>query len=330
VLEDMYGKNGYAMLVDEGGSYQEQSGTVFAVPGIAEKGYLDTRVTVKTPGGHSSLPPDHTSIGILAQMLVHLEANPIPAVLRRATPLYRAMQCYAEHGKGLPDALRDALRKSVHSDKHLKQAQDILFKDPDIRSLAGTTQAIDLVQGGHKTNALPEEAWAVINHRVATDSSISATQKSDTQRLVELAERFNLSFTAFGQQISPAGAHAYRGSLTLEDAWNSALEPAPITPTGADAVPFQVLSGTIRAVHNRGGPRNESDIVVAPGIMGGNTDTLFYWNLTEHIFRYNHNNADGGDGNIHTINEHIRVDDFIETIRFFAALILNADETAAM
>ena len=60
VLESMYGKNGFALLVDEGGSFGETFGTVFANLAIAEKGYTDTRVTVATPGGHSSLPPEHT------------------------------------------------------------------------------------------------------------------------------------------------------------------------------------------------------------------------------------------------------------------------------
>ena len=34
--------------------------TIFATPGIAEKGYLDARIAVSTPGGHSSVPPSHT------------------------------------------------------------------------------------------------------------------------------------------------------------------------------------------------------------------------------------------------------------------------------
>ena len=40
--------------------YHEQSGAVFATPGIAEKGYLDVRLEVSSPGGHSSVPPAHT------------------------------------------------------------------------------------------------------------------------------------------------------------------------------------------------------------------------------------------------------------------------------
>jgi len=35
-------------------------GSIIAVPGVTEKGYVDTRVTVSTAGGHSSVPPPHT------------------------------------------------------------------------------------------------------------------------------------------------------------------------------------------------------------------------------------------------------------------------------
>ena len=33
--------------------FGEMFGTVFATPGIAEKGYIDVRVDVSSPGGHS-------------------------------------------------------------------------------------------------------------------------------------------------------------------------------------------------------------------------------------------------------------------------------------
>lgn len=103
------------------------------------------------------------------------------------------------------------------------------------------------------------------------------------------------------------------------------LEPAPITPV--DEHPYELLSGTIKATYNkhRGRAlRGEDEIVIAPGIMSGNTgeqygyfpprvtaktlivDTRHYWGLTEHIFRYNHRNQGNGSalaGGVHTTNE---------------------------
>lgn len=176
-----------------------------------------------------------------------------------------------------------------------------------LNSLVTTTQAIDLIGGGVKSNALPELAWAVVNRRISVLSSVGEVQAHDTALLKHLAKTFNLTYNAFGTQISEDGVPA-SGTLTLSSAFQTGLEPAPITPTGADAAPYQLLSGTIKATYNthRSLAFNDADsVIVAPSIMSGNTDTRFYWKLSPHIFRYNHHNAVGGDfaSGIHTVNE---------------------------
>ncbi|KAI0629289.1 carboxypeptidase S [Trametes polyzona] len=329
-LLSTYGKNAFLLLVDEGGGFANEFGSVVATPAIAEKGYIDVRVEVTSPGGHSSVPPEHTTIGLLSRLLVHYEANPYEARLSRGTPMYWKSQCLAAHASDVPHKLRRALKRAVKSDKALKQAQGLLFEDSTFRALVGTTQAIDLINGGVKTNALPEQAWAVVNHRIATDSSVDAVKEHDTALLKGLAHAFNLSYTAFGSQITGKDAPAY-GTLTISDAWGASLEPAPISPI--DAPEYALLSGTIKATYNaHRGLEGDDNIVVAPGIMSGNTDTRYYWALTPHIYRYNHYNARNGtalNNGVHTINESIEADAFLEMIKFFTTLILNADEFRA-
>lgn len=47
--------------IDEGVTLvEEHEGIKYAHPGTAEKGYVDVIVKVKTSGGHSSMPPEHT------------------------------------------------------------------------------------------------------------------------------------------------------------------------------------------------------------------------------------------------------------------------------
>ena len=170
-----------------------------------------------------------------------------------------------------------------------------MIKDPFYKPLIGTTQAIDLVRGGVKTNALPEEAWAVVNHRIATqrsvfciqveiqiliylsltwgfaNSSVAAVQKRDASLLKHLAKEFNLTYTAFGSVISTEDGLSV-GTLTLTDSWGTALEPAPTTPTGEDSAPWQLLSGTIKATYNaHRGQEGEDTIIVSPGTATGNT-----------------------------------------------------------
>jgi len=327
-LENAYGENGFAMIVDEGSGFTSEFGSVIASPGIAEKGYLDVRDEVTAPGGHSSVPPPHTSIGILSALLVHYEQNPYKIKLRRNEPVFTMLQCFAEHAKVMPSNLRRMIKMSVHSDKALESLQSFVTKNGMLDSLVTTTQAIDLIQGGVKSNALPELAWALVNHRISVLSSLSEVQAHDTYLLKHLAKTFNLTYSAFGTQVSEEGAPA-SGTLTLSDAFQNGLEPAPITPTGPDVAPYQLLSGTIKATYNAHRSIDDPDsIIVAPGIMSGNTDTRFYWKLSQHIFRYNHYNSAGKNllSGVHTVNEFTNVDAFLEMIRFFSTLILNADE----
>ncbi|KAG1814515.1 hypothetical protein EV424DRAFT_1629754 [Suillus variegatus] len=328
---ERFGENAFAMLLDEGSGYGEVYGRAIAVPAIAEKGNVNVQIKVTSPGGHSSLPPPHTSIGMLAELLVQYEKNPFETHLTRGSPTYRNAQCMAQYAPGVSSSLKEHMLHAEHCDEALRAAEEELFKDRTFMSLVGTTQAIDLVDGGVKVNALPEQAWAIVNHRISTESSIAATKMRDIELLKSLANDFNLSYTAFGSYVSNEDAPSY-GTLTLSTAFGDGLEPAPVTPSGEDAAPFRLLSGTIKAAYNSHRNISGSDaIIVSPGIMSGNTDTRFYWKLTDHIFRYGHLEAAGGGSlpsGVHTVNEAISIDGFVGMIGFYTTLVLNVDESS--
>ena len=231
----------------------------------------------------------------MSRLLVEYEANPIKPHLEHDTPVYSTIQCVGQYAKNLPAHLRYLIKSSVHSVRAFRKLEAELTRDPFYSALIGTTQAIDLVQGGVKSNALPEEAWAFINHRIATQrsvfcihtrkfavfihtthlwlasSSISAVQQRDTDVLKHLAKEFNLTYTAFGSAISTEDGPA-AGTLTLTDAFGTTLEPAPVMPASGNSAPWQLLSGTIKATFNaHRGLDGADNIIVSPGIMSGNT-----------------------------------------------------------
>lgn len=105
---------------------------------------------------------------MLSKLLVEFEANPYPVILDRTTPVYETLQCLAEYAPELPKKNRRLIKKSLNSDKALSALAKELSKDVAVKSLIVTTQAIDLIGGGVKANALPEQAWAVVDHRIAT------------------------------------------------------------------------------------------------------------------------------------------------------------------
>ncbi|KAJ2990099.1 hypothetical protein NUW54_g8579 [Trametes sanguinea] len=55
-----YGEYAFSILVDEGGGYRVSDDVIMSTPGVAEKGKFDVRFEISAPGGHSSVPPEHT------------------------------------------------------------------------------------------------------------------------------------------------------------------------------------------------------------------------------------------------------------------------------
>ncbi|KAF9041001.1 carboxypeptidase S [Hymenopellis radicata] len=326
-LLEMYGENSMAFVLDETGSFSEQFGHVFAMAGVTEKGFMNVKMEVDTPGGHSSIPPRSTGIGILSRMVVEFEEDPFMIHLERQTPTYDLFQCFAEYGKDMPDELRATIKEAAQSDEALSEVENILFHDPLFKSLVATTQPVDMIHGGVKSNALPEQAWAVVNHRISTQSSVAQTQKHDTDLLIPLAHRFNLTYTAFGKDVTEMDVPS-KGSLTLSSF--QTIPPAPVTPSsGKNAAAYELLSGTIKATYNSHRALEGDNIAVTPGMPTGNTDSRYYWSLSENILRYNHHIADPMLGQ-HTVNEYLSLDAYLEIIRFFTTLILNADESTTL
>jgi Gly-Xaa carboxypeptidase len=165
-------------------------------------------VSVSAAAGHSSVPPDHTSIGYLSHLIVHLESNPHPLHLTRKNPFYSALVCAASYGS-LPRPMDALVKGSLTDDNALYQLEGWLRTQKQFKPLIGTSQAVDLTGGGHKVNALPETAWAVINHRIGIDSSTAELKERTVRLISEKARELNLTLTAFGQDVlsSPGVAH---------------------------------------------------------------------------------------------------------------------------
>lgn len=86
LLLERYGPDSFYAVLDEGGqSLVEQDGVYLALPGTGEKGSTDVVIGLNTPGGHSLVPPAHTSIGLLSKLISDLEDNPFEAIFSQET-----------------------------------------------------------------------------------------------------------------------------------------------------------------------------------------------------------------------------------------------------
>jgi Gly-Xaa carboxypeptidase len=230
---------------------------------------------------------------------------------------FTTLQCAAEHGSEMNSWLRKTIQKSLTSKKAAKTVADYLSTE-DIykRYLMQTSQAVDLVSGGVKINALPEKVYAVVNHRIAVESRTKDV-RSNLQSLIEneILKKFSMSLDAWGDVTGNTSTTAV-GQIILED-FDKPLEPSPVSPFDTDA--YKTFTGTIKQVFG-------GEYIVAPSLMTGNTDTKYYWALSRNIYRFTPV-RDEGRANAHTVDERIGMTEHVEGVKFYSQMIFNGDKS---
>ncbi len=104
----------------------------------------------------------------MSALIVQLEANSYTPHLYRNDTYYTNLQCQAAYDPDLDGNLRSLITRSLTSDRALSNLESQIFKtSPQYKAMGGTTQAVDIIGGGVKVNALPEDAFAIVNHRIA-------------------------------------------------------------------------------------------------------------------------------------------------------------------
>ncbi|KAJ6556014.1 hypothetical protein B0H19DRAFT_1151782 [Mycena capillaripes] len=305
-LESVYGLNGIFMIVDEGEYVMEDYfGRTWIAPATGEKGSTNIKLSVNVPGGHSSIPPPHTAIGILSALVATIEAHPPPVTLSPANPFAAFAMCLAEYGT-IDEGLRNAL---AHERTWPVAAKIMADQSLGDAARLSTTQAVDIVAGGVKVNALPEEAHAIVNVRMNLDDSISRIEDRYLTLLAPEAVRFNLSVVGFGDDPPPGVTHYLR----FERPGLSA-EASPVTP--AEGAAWEVFART--SLHLW------PDAIVAPYLMTGGTDTRDYVRLARAIYRFRAM-RESEKYNTHAVDERVHINGHMSAIEWVHAFIQNAD-----
>ena len=226
-LETKYGRDSMAMQVDEGSGMMEVWGQLYATPAVAEKGYLDVEIKVETLGGHSSVPPPHTGIGYASLIIAQLESHPHSTYLNRESPLVNFLSCVAQTAPEFPPGLKRSVDRAAHDKRALKSLEDWWVYDSSTsvpamkpgmgKAMVSTTQAIDVVRGGLKVNALPEVVTITINHRVSIAETTTQLQHRLGEVVTPVAKEYDLALEAFGKVVHTGAA----GKVTISVAFNS-------------------------------------------------------------------------------------------------------------
>jgi carboxypeptidase PM20D1 len=206
------------MVLDEGGTIKTDGVAGLKQPvalvGIAEKGYTSVQLTAHGEGGHSSMPPAKTSVGMLATALDNLQKSPFASSL----------------GGTVGEMLR-FLGPEMPFAQKLAIANVWLFEPLLISTLSATnsgaatthtTIAPTILKAGVKDNVLPIDAQAVVNFRILPGDSV-------------------------GGVVNHVKAVIKDPDITVESLSAFDTEPSAVSPTEAEA--FQKLHRTIKACY---------------------------------------------------------------------------------
>jgi Gly-Xaa carboxypeptidase len=258
----------------------------------------------------------------MAEIIVALEANPFTPFLTAENPFRGFLKCQAKYTpKELEPWLRHALERDEHDiGKRLADA-----RGGETRYSMQTSQAVDIIRGGNKVNALPETVTATVNYRIAPHDSLDVV-KDHIRRLAEpVARKYNLELVDWhGTNTSaPDRSRTSGGKLTLDSV--NDLRPAPVSPADIADPVWSLFSGTIRSVFESVAPLQGKTVVPVGDIMLGNTDTIHYWDLTRNIYRFSPR-REGTSIGVHAIDERVEVEAHLEGMRLYYDVIRNFDE----
>jgi carboxypeptidase PM20D1 len=203
--------------LDEGMAILEGSGFGIEIPAaiiaVAEKGSISLKLTARARGGHSSTPPETTSVGTLARAVSKLEASPMPA--RLSGPAAMMLDSVAPEMGFVPRLF--IANRWLFGPLLIRQ----LESRPGGNALVRTTTAPTILRGGIKENVLPSEAFALVNFRILPGDTIEGVT-AHVRRAVDNPE------------------------LGIEDGGRIRREASPVARVGSPG--FRVIHRSIRQI----------------------------------------------------------------------------------
>jgi carboxypeptidase PM20D1 len=270
-----------ALLLDEGGVILDRVPGVtrpVAFVGITEKAPVNVELRVEAPGGHASIPPAETAVGILGRAIDRLEQRPMPA---RFAGVARETFTTLAPEMALPMRVLFA---------NLWLTRPLIVRrfaaEPRTNAILRTTIAPTMLEASPKANVLATSARAILNVRLLPGDTIEAVTRHMRSTIAD--DRVTVTVHAGGAGTAP-----------------------PISPT--DTGEFARLGSAVRSVY--------PDVLVAPLLTVGATDSRFYTAIAPRTFRFLPVHFADALDVIHGVDERIPIDAYANAIRTYATII---------
>ena len=213
----------YAINVDGGGGEIENGKHALFDVQAAEKVYHSVSLTVKNPGGHSSLPRRDNAIYTLARALDRVSAYSFPAKPNDIVKAYfRTAATTTMPAAGAAD-MRKVAAGSLDP-AVIKR----LSAYPYYNAILRTTCVATMLDAGHAENALPQTARATVNCRILPGEDPVAVERTLTRVVDDTAVVVAPIDTAKPSPPSPLRADLFDViAASVKATWG----PMPIVPT---------------------------------------------------------------------------------------------------
>lgn len=220
-----------ALVLDEGAAVTQKMfpgiDQPIALIGVAEKGYQTFELAAVSGGGHSSMPPRHSSVGRIARAVVALEDHPMPA--HRNGPARELLE-YLAPEMPLPS-------RAVFANLWLfgPVVERILAGKNTTDALQRTTTAPTMLQGSAKDNVLAARATARVNFRLAPGETAEDVERHI--RTVVADDSVTITRVGVGRAPSAVSSTNTPEFRVMQEAVAGAYPDALVAP-------FMVMAGT--------------------------------------------------------------------------------------
>jgi len=231
----------FEFVLDEGGEVTEGVLQLVERPvaliGVAEKGFVNLRLRVDAPGGHSSQPPPQTALGIVSRAVVRVEDHPFPARLELMMQTFDAVAPYTSFGERFAMANTWILGPLIRSR---------LLGDPTTAATLRTTTAATMASGSSKSNILPTRAEAVVNFRILPGETVQSVRDRVVGIIDDDRVEVSMQYATDPSPVSPTDSMGYRLVARTIRGFDDDILVAPyLVQGGTDARFFHAVSPNV-------------------------------------------------------------------------------------
>ena len=247
----------------------------------AEKTYVDFRLEVTNPGGHSSAPRPVNAIAQMSEALARIGAYRFKAEVSPLTKAYFESAAQFESDPALAGAMR-----AFAANPDDQAALALLRAHSGYVGKVGTTCVPTMVNGGHAQNALPQRVTANVNCRVFPGHS----REEIRQELLKVAAN---------------------EAVTISDATGEDSIESEASPMRADFL--AAATKAIRSVY--------PGIAIFPSQASGASDSMWYRALGVPSYGATPTFAKDSEDFAHGRNERVRLSNVAPGVSYYLSLL---------